>query len=257
MRGKRIQSETDIYHIVERGTGRQLIFEDDQDRERFLSVLVKNLEQTQVELLAWCLMGNHVHLLMRAPIERIAECMRGTCGIYALGFNQRHGRTGHLFQDRYSSEPVNDDGYFLTVVRYIHQNPEKAGLARTSEWRWSSFGQYIGRPGARALCNVEFTLECFGGIGSFADAHEKPCENAGCIEADGGRSATRAMPDGDALAIAMEILGEDGVGSIGSWNRERRNAGLVALKSAGLSIRQIERLTGIGRNIVASATSRS
>ena len=87
------------------------------------------LRRFDVEVFGWCLMGNHVHLLLHGHIAGISKAMQVLLGTYALKFNEQTGRSGHLFQERFSSEPIDSDEYLLSALRYIHQNPDKARIA--------------------------------------------------------------------------------------------------------------------------------
>ena len=111
-----------------RGVGRQLIFEDDGDRQMLLEKLGKLSDEGCLVVYAWCLMSNHLHILVKEGLEPLATAMKRLGVSYAMRFNLKTGHVGHVFQDRFSSEPVDSDEYFLTVVRYIHNNPEKAGM---------------------------------------------------------------------------------------------------------------------------------
>lgn len=143
-----------IYHIMLRGINRQDIFTDDTDRLRFLQFL-ENLQHDYDDqgrivgqnctIYAYCLMSNHVHLLYRQGTEEVDQSMKRLEVSYAQYFNKKYGRTGHFFQDRFKSEPCEDFSYFLTLLRYIHQNPIKAGIAHyAEEYPWSSWNEYIG-----------------------------------------------------------------------------------------------------------------
>ena len=252
MRTRRKESTSNIYHIIARGTGRQVIFEDDSDRGRFLEILDKALGLYGVTLYAWCLMSNHVHLLMNGDMDDISLCMKRLCGTYAQEFNQRAGRVGHLFQERFKSEPVETDTYLFAVVRYIHDNPVKANLSTMQEYPWSSYKEYLSEP---VHCSTSFVLEAFGGRKSFVLFHENEANAKKCLDVElpYSRSRTKAMPDTEAREIAARILGTIGLEDLKSLSKHERNDHLHRLKSEGLSIRQIERLTGIGRNIVATA----
>ena len=249
MRTPRARCESNIYHVVARGTGRQVIFEGDADRDRFLAILDEALGAGEAELYAWCLMSNHVHLLLRAPVEVLSALMRRVLGSYALYFNAKSGRVGHLFQERFSSEPVEDDAYLLAVVRYIHRNPVKAGLSDVESWPWSSYGEYLGRKGP---CSVEFPLSVFGGKDGFVAFHAAEGDEP-CLDVIEGRSATRAMPDECAADIAREVLDGEDLDGLKALEPQARDAYLARLKQAGLTIRQIERLTGVGRGTVQRA----
>ncbi len=245
---KRKASEGNIYHVISRGTGRQLIYETDDDRRVFLHLLRQTIEEAEIELYAWCLMGNHFHLLIHGEMERIATCMRRLCSSYARWFNGRAGRVGHLFQERFKSEPIDTDAYLLAVIRYIHDNPAKARLDRTSEYRWSSYREYVGKP---TLCATEFVLDIFGGKEAFLRFHEESGSSCACLDFDVPRNKTRPMDDDMAIGIMHRVLGDVAPTDLKTLPKKARNKRLSALKQSGLSVRQIERLTGIGRNIIA------
>ena len=132
-RQARKKSGSGIYHIMLRGINRQQIFEDAEDRERFLETIENYKELCGYTIYAYCLMGNHVHILMREGKEDLTQVFKRIAGSYVYWYNWKYHRSGHLFQDRYKSEPVEDDSYFLTVLRYIHQNPVKAKICKTAE----------------------------------------------------------------------------------------------------------------------------
>lgn len=251
-RSVRRQCESNIYHVISRGTGRQIIFEDDDDREMFLRLLEKSTADYSVQVLAWCLMGNHFHLLLRAPLGDISACMKALCGRYAQLFNAVHGRVGHLFQERFKSEPVEDEPYLAVVVSYIHFNPEKAGLCRFDRYPWSSYAEYLGGGRARGICATEFVLDYFGGVEEFERFHAVHAVEAQCMDVDLPRLATRSMRDEDAILLATEVLGGARLADVKALPRDARNDALGKLLKAGLSIRQIERLTGIGRGVIQS-----
>ncbi|HKK00920.1 MAG TPA: transposase [Desulfuromonadales bacterium] len=127
-RTARLDSPGLLQHVIFRGVDRCDIFHDDADRRKFLRNLSKLLIQIDVECFAWSLMTSHVHLLLRPRRSRLASFMRRLLTAYALYFNRRHQRSGHLFQGRYKSIVCEEDGYLLELVRYIHLNPLRAGL---------------------------------------------------------------------------------------------------------------------------------
>ena len=105
-------------------------------------------------------MGNHVHLLLKDAVQQLDLIMKKIACSYAWYFNWKYERVGHLFQDRFKSEPVEDDRYYLTVLRYIHQNPHKAGIAATDDYKWSSYSEYTGKT---EIADTEFALKLLGG----------------------------------------------------------------------------------------------
>ncbi len=240
-------SATDIYHLMTRGVGKCIVFEDDKDRETFLDLLHNEAGEASVEIYAWCLMDNHYHLLVRGGIGDISTMMRKVNSRYAQYFNTRHGRVGHLFQGRFGSESVETEEYLIEVVRYIHQNPIKAGLSESCDYRWSSYGSL--RDGSWS--NPEQPVaRLFGSRESFVRFHEIPSACPSCI--DVGRTR-RAVSGEEALEIAKLVLGETRVEEVAGLPRTQRNKALRKLKHARLSLRQIERLTGVSKSVVGKA----
>src|SRR6056297_803397 len=141
-RQARKRSSTVIYHVMLRGIDRKDIFLDDEDRRKFLESIIKAKKKGKFKIYGYCLMDNHIHMLIKED-EEIGKIIKRITVGYVGWHNKRHERTGHLFQNRYLSEPVETEDYFITVLRYIHQNPIKAGIvSRLSDYKWSSYDKY-------------------------------------------------------------------------------------------------------------------
>jgi REP element-mobilizing transposase RayT len=141
---------------MSRGNGGQDIFLNAQDHVQFMRILSETKSRTPFELYAYCLMPNHFHLLIRQRATALAQIMQTALTRYASYLNRIQGRRGHVFQSRYTALLCTDDAYFLTVLRYIHENPVRAGLAKVPEdWQWSSYRDY---QSARADAIVDTTL---------------------------------------------------------------------------------------------------
>jgi len=147
-RAARLDCPDLLQHVIFRGVDRCDIFRDDADRLRFLQNLSRLLVSLGVECLAWSLMTNHVHLLLRPRKSRLAPFMRRFLTGYAIYFNRRHQRAGHLFQNRYKSIVCEEDAYLLELVRYIHLNPLRAGMVADLDaldhYAWSGHGAILG-----------------------------------------------------------------------------------------------------------------
>ena len=130
-RHARKRTDSNIYHVMLRGINRQQVFLETDDNELFVEILKECKAISGFKLYACCRMGNHVHLLIKTGEEDISQVMKRIGIRFVQSINQKYGRSGHLFQDRYKSEAVQDDPYFLTLIRYNHQNPVKAGLTAT------------------------------------------------------------------------------------------------------------------------------
>jgi len=136
-------SSTNIYHVMIRGNRKQDIFLEDEDRFRFVKILKKVKLKGEYELYAYCIMSNHVHLLIKEKDEQISRVMKRINISYVNYFNQKYRQIGHLFQGRYKSEPIESENYLLSVLSYIHNNPLNAFIVKNlEEYPWSSYYLY-------------------------------------------------------------------------------------------------------------------
>ena len=162
----RIEYPGAVYHVICRGNNRQAIFRDDGDRKRYLEKLSLYCREKQVDLLSYCLLSNHVHLLVETPLGNLSKLMQAFQTSYTVYFNKRHGRSGHVFEQRYKALVVDKDNYLLQVSRYIHLNPVGAKITeRPQRYRWSSYGSYLKGKGLVGL-KTETVLGYFNGARS-------------------------------------------------------------------------------------------
>jgi REP element-mobilizing transposase RayT len=162
-RALRIEYPGAVYHVICRGNNRQAIFRDDQDRKRYLEKLSMYCQVKKIDLLAYCLMSNHVHVLLETAEGNLSKMMQALQTSYTLSFNRRHGRSGHVFEQRYKAMLVDKDNYLIQVSRYIHLNPVEAKLAeRPQDYRWSSYSSYLKGKGI-AGSKVGAVLDYFTG----------------------------------------------------------------------------------------------
>ena len=133
-----------IHHVFARGVVKRPIYLDEQDRVRYLGMLTEVVRRFDWQCLSYCLMGNHVHLLVQTPEPNLGVGMRWLHGTYAASFNERHGYSGHVFQGRYKNERVSTDAQLLVAAAYVALNPVAAGLcARPADWPWSAYGPTV------------------------------------------------------------------------------------------------------------------
>lgn len=245
-RTARIRSRSGYYHIVNRGIGRQILFEDEKDYLRFLETLKKVAGEESFEIIAYCLMENHIHMLLHVEKE-LGRIMKRITGSYARYYNEKYERTGHLFQDRYRSEPIENERSLCAVVRYIHNNPVKAGVCSREDYLWSSWHEYVE---TADFVSSEMVLGLTGGKTGFLDfSAVEDNVKYGCLDIP----VKKKPDDVTAQKIICEELHLDSGTKLQTMDRKKRNFFLRVLKKKGLSVRQIERLTGINRGVVAKA----
>lgn len=237
-------SESGYLHLVARGIGRQVIFEDREDYEFYLSILRRFSRETGVAVCAYCLMGNHVHLLVRDEKGETPKLMKKLGVSYSHYFNKKYERVGHLFQDRYMSEAIEDEAYLLMVFRYILNNPRKAGLSAAADYEWNSYKLYAS---PATFVDTRLFQELLGDGARYAEFIAGGQDDK-CLDCD-------AAPKNDtwARSVIQDCLDAPSGTVLQSLDRKARNEALRRLKDQGLTVRQIERLTGISRNIVYRA----
>ncbi|PLS03349.1 REP-associated tyrosine transposase [Neobacillus cucumis] len=254
----RVKSRTGIYHVMWRGANRQEIFHEEQDRIKFLSILEKYKVKADLRIYAWCLMGNHVHLLVKEGSEALSTTMKRIGVSFVSYYNWKYQTNGHLFQDRFRSEKVEDIQYLLTVVRYIHQNPVKAGMVnRVDEWHWSSCRGYYGRPTySKELHDCDYILGLFSGNQTIANARfiefNESDNNDECLEEPAFYK--RRLTDEEARLEIREHLGAIEIVHVKSLPKQQRMEIFREVKKIrGLSHRQAARILGVSASLVSKA----
>lgn len=158
----RIEFAGALYHVTSRGDGQEDIYLDDSDRELFLEVLGEVSERFNWTPHAYCLMGNHYHLLLETPDANLSKGMRQLNGVYTQRFNRKHKRTGHVFQGRYKAIIVQKQTYLLELARYIVLNPVRARMVHSAkDWLWSSYRATAGMADALPWLASDWILSAF------------------------------------------------------------------------------------------------
>lgn len=246
-RGLRAQEQGAYNHVTARGSGRRQIFEDDSDKEYFIALLKRVALEERISIYAWCLMDNHIHLLLKGQIQDISKMMQRVQTSYAHWFNGRHGHIGHVFQGRFSATPIDTDEHFLLAIKYIHLNPRDMAIDEPLSYPWSSYRQYI-LQNDDGVCQYNEVLDILGGLNAFKEFHESEENDVDLLALSRAR-----ISDAEADRIAMRICGRHYRDSLFLLDPDERRSLLARMRIAGLSIRQIERLTGIGRGVIAKA----
>ncbi len=257
-RKARTKSRNGIYHIIQRGANRQDIFHDEEDRIRYLEILLKYKMMVEIKIYAWCLMDNHVHLLVAEGNEEISVTMKRIGVSYAWYYNCKYKTSGHLYQDRFRSENVETLRYFLRVTRYIHQNPLKAGIVkRVDEWKWSSCMEYYGGKNyPKNLLDKNYILHLYSpditvAINRFKEFNERQ-SNAKCL--DDTVLIRVTLSDEEARKLIKRVLGNIEIAQVKSMPKANRDEVLRKVKGIkGISQRQAARIFGVSANLIFKA----
>lgn len=189
-----------VTHVYARGNNRGAIFADDVDREIYLRMLGEVLERTGARCLAFNLMTNHVHLVVKTVEGNLGYTMQLLHGRYAQTFNRRHGRSGHLFQGRYGSTVIEDDMQMCMTLRYVDLNPVEAGMCeRPEDWRWSSCRAVLGQEPAPKGLDVDAALASYEWLGG--DPRERYAEMS-----EPPSAATRALDQAPRERYRRELV---------------------------------------------------
>ena len=227
-----------------RGINQQQIFEDREDYEKFLEILKDCKAICEFKLFAYCLMGNHIHLLIQEGTESLEQVFKRLCGRFVYWYNVKYRRVGHLFQDRFKSEPVDSDEYFFTVLRYIHQNPTKAGLCKSVEgYAYSSYIEYFNE---NSFVDRDYVLNLMT-MDEFVGLNKKVVDTS-CM--DIAEKAIIRVTDEQAKELIHKISKCENISDFQSLDTKQRDKYLKKLKEQGLSIRQLSRLTGISFGVI-------
>ena len=223
-----------------RGVNRQVIFEDDEDRLRFLEVLADCKEDSGFQLYAYCLMTNHIHLLIHEDQEPLGTIFRRIGSRYVYWYNRKYSRAGNLFQDRFKSENVENERYFLTVLRYIIQNPLKAGLeTEPGTYPWSSYHEYAN--GREKITDIGFAADMFTSRDSLIEfLHQKNDDHF--LDTD---QFDRRITDQEAGELIIKLSGCTSLSEFQTLDRKKQTETLLGVYECNVSLRQLARLTGL------------
>lgn len=239
---------TGFYHVCARGTGKRLIFEGDEDRWEFLELMRECCRDACVTVVAWCLMNDHVDLVLSDYEDTMSAAMQRLFLTYARRFNKRTGRSGHLFQNRFDRRSLDTDWQVMEAIRSVHADPQEVGVSLIERYPWSSFAEHLraydndAADATRGFSDPSCVLELFGSTEGFiAYSLSTP---------DGGEPALCDMKETEWERHAFADKLAKGLG-VKAAPSAQRNTVIVGLHDAGFTVRQIERYTGIGKSTVS------
>lgn len=241
---KREKSALGLYHVILRGNNKQIIFEEDEDYLFFLEVLKRCKEEFDFSIYAYCLMNNHVHLLIGEKEVPIAKVMHRLEIRFVRWYNKKYGRVGHLFQSRYKSETIEDGTYFLNVLRYIHQNPIKASIVKEiKDYPWSSYDAY--RTQKTGFIHFMPVKEYFNDQDQMLEFINTPC-TVECME----ENTRKIISDELAQKILFQISQCNSISEFQKLSQTQRNEYIHKLIQEGICVKQIARITGLPKRMI-------
>ncbi|HKL11677.1 MAG TPA: transposase [Clostridia bacterium] len=255
-RQARKMSESGFYHVMIRGNNKEYIFESPQDKGKFMKIFKEKIELNDVAVAAYCLMGNHFHLVAKAEIDELADFMKKITVSYASYYNLNRDRVGHVFQGRFRSETIESNQYLLGVVRYVHRNPLEAGLVgRIEDWQWSSYTEYIAK--SRLLDNQvkELVESLFGSKKGFKEIH-KDWDNNEYMDIPEVMKKRRKIR---ANGIYQEMLNREGLAKEDLKNADKHIVYGIASKLTkiyGFTRKETSEIMGVGRGFVEWAVKK-
>jgi REP element-mobilizing transposase RayT/predicted XRE-type DNA-binding protein len=239
-----------------RGNERKNIFLEDEDKVKLIETIYYKKQENAFCLYAYCIMDNHVHLVIKEQKDSIARIMKRLGTSYAYYYNKKYQRVGHVFQDRYKSEAIEDERYLLSVIRYIHNNPEKAGICKKQKYQWSSYQIY-----AQAMKEHGHLLDCDEVLGLFSEnksrarilfkefSNEESLDNFVDIKEDDEK-----LNEEEVFEYIRKYLNEKKIGLEQLNEKEYRIELEILVKElvskSNLSLRRIAEITGINREKV-------
>ena len=245
-RTARQYSQSNVYHIILRGIDRQDIFYEDIDRYVFKTQLKTVKDDYKYEIYSYCLMNNHVHLVIRVNKKNLSISIKSLAIRYSMYFNKKYDRTGHLFENRFRSKNVETREYFLELCRYVHRNPENALIEKVDKYKWSSYQEYIGK---NELVNTKILLHYFSDdIDNFISfMNVSKYDKKKYLEYE----LIERISDDELINLIKEKYNLECISEISEFNKRKRDELIMYLREIEISnITQVSRVTKICRNVV-------
>ena len=238
---------TGFYHVCARGTGKQLIFESDDDRWEFLELMRVCCREAGVTVIAWCLMGNHVHLVLADYEDAMSAAMQRLLLTYARRFNKRTGRSGHLFQNRFERRSLDTDRHLMAAIRNVHAHPQEAGIALVERYSWSSFAEYLRAfdgDATMGFSDPSTVLELFGSTEGFIAYSLEMPDGFDPVIHDMDETEWERHAFADKMAKRLGVS----LNELKTVAPSQRDGIIFALHDGGYTVREIERYTGISKS---------
>lgn len=248
-------SKTNVYHIILRGIDKQNIFLEEKDYTKFLNLLKLTKNKYQYELYVYCLMSNHVHIVINDKENNLSTIIQSIGIRYSVYFNKKYNRIGHLFQNRFLSKNVETKDYLMRLCKYIHQNPVKAGISTVEKYKWSSYQEYTKE---NRIIDNKMIFSILGihnkeMMQLFVNFHKNSYQSEDGTEYIEYEMQKR-LTDSQLTECIQKLLKIQDVSVIKNWEIEKRNSTIHKLSIIkGTSKAQIARVIGMNNKIVERA----
>lgn len=256
-RSPREKSPTDHYHVMMRGINKERIFENPKHKNFLLDLLEINIKENNIEILAYCIMNNHLHLLLKGDLTDLSAALKKVNIRFAMRLNKDQDRVGHVFQDRYKSEVIYNDQHLLQAIKYVHNNPVKAKMTNKPEdYKWSSYRFYMGKSDqVLSKESGEIILELAGGHKRFVDFH-KADDHKEFIDTKEELENNRMEKAQDIISSFFKKHGIDEVNSSSMDSDLMEDLIEELLEKSRLSHRRIADMLQVNSNIVHGISGR-
>lgn len=246
-------SKSNIYHIIIKGIDNQNIFYDDQDRRVFLKKLLITKKENDITIYSYSLMDNHVHMVIKIEKEFLSKAMQSLMIRYVRFFNKKYERIGALSQCRFKSKNIEDQDYFLKVCRYVHRNPENAGIAKTEDYQWSSYQEYVKK---EKIVDKRILLHYFNNDINEFIKYTKKCDDNESLNEFAEFEIRDKLTDRELLKIIMKIFNINDVDKVVNFFKDHDKYELKSdiekiKKIRGTNKTQVARVIRVNRKIVA------
>lgn len=234
---------SNFYHVMNRGIAKQIIFEESSDNEVYLEMLKEYSEKHNIVIICYCLMLNHSHMICQDPNNKISDFMRDFNSTYAKYFNKKYDRVGTLFQAPFLKKPITNESYLMQAFHYVLKNPENDNICPYAEYKWSSYAKFYNKDYFVDTSIIRGILG-YQKLDNFLN--DDTITN---IATNDFESQCERITDYKAVELIKEQYHIKTASVIRTFSKEKRDEAISFLRKSGLSIRQIERLTGVSKGI--------
>lgn len=243
-RSSRQKSYTKVYHVIIRGINKQDIFLDNQDFRKMIKEVKRTKQKYEFEIYAYALMSNHVHFILKDKNDNLSIAIQSLAVSYSNYFNKKYERVGHLFENRFKSHAVESESYLKNLVRYIHKNPENAGL---KNYIWTSYGEYMSDEN-KLITKEQVMLIFENNIENFKAFHNVYEKNQ---DYDKGYEMISKLQDNEAKKIIQEIINEPNLIKIQNYETTKKKKAIQKIVNIeGITKVQVSRIIGISTKTI-------